>query len=148
MKRRRLVPGAANELVVATPDVAFEWTLGVADGKLYFAMLNPGSPRTVSLASVPVDRPEDAGAAQPRVHVPAVALDTWYPAVVDGKCVYTGGPGGVKRVNVEDGTVQTLIEGHPVSGDTTVLYNRFVATDGRYLYWADYGGDRVVRWSR
>jgi hypothetical protein len=148
MKRRRLVPGAANELVVATPDVAFEWTLGVADGKLYFAMLNPGSPRTVSVASVPVDRPEDAGAAQPRVHVPAAALDTWYPAVVDGKCVYLGGPGGVKRANLEDGTVQTLIEGHPVPGDTTVLYNRFVATDGRYLYWADYGGDRVVRWGR
>jgi hypothetical protein len=82
------------------------------------------------------------------VHVPAAALDTWYPAVVDGKCIYFGGPGGVKRANLEDGTVQTLIEGHPVPGDTTVLYNRFVATDGLYLYWADYGGDRVVRWSR
>jgi hypothetical protein len=29
MKRRRLVPGAANELVIATPDVPFAWTLGV-----------------------------------------------------------------------------------------------------------------------
>jgi hypothetical protein len=51
-------------------------------------------------------------------------------------------------VSLDDGKTQQLIEGHPVPGDATVLWSRFLATDGRYLYWADHGGDRIVRWSR
>jgi hypothetical protein len=80
---------------------------------------------------------------QPRVYIASLG-QSFGDAILDGKCAYSGGPAGVTRVNLEDGKVQQLIEGRPVPGDMTVMGSRLLATDGRYLYWADNGGDRVV----
>jgi hypothetical protein len=150
VKRRALVPGATNEIIWAAPDVPYSWPIGVSAGRVYFSVVaspDPPSP-TYSIESMPATPPEaDAGTAQPRVHVTSTEL-TFGDAILDGKCVYSGGPMGVTRANLEDGTVRRLIEGRPVPGDTTVSQSRFLATDGRSLYWADNGGDRVVRWSR
>ncbi len=149
LKRRALTSGAANELVWAAPDVPFMWLIGVSGGRVYFSVIASSSaPRTFSIESVPASpAAADGGSAQPRVHVASTAL-TFGEAVLDGKCVYAGDPRGVTRANLEDGTVQQIIAGHPVQGDATLFGTQFLATDGRYLYWADNGGDRVVRWRR
>jgi hypothetical protein len=149
LKRRALVPGAVNDLVWAAPDVPYIWPVAVSAGRVYFSTMgNPGAPRTFSIESVPAaPAGTDGGTAQPRVHVASTAL-SFGDAILDGMCVYTGGPAGVTRANLEDGKVQQLIEGRPVPGDATVWGSRFIATDGRYLYWADNGGDRVVRWAK
>jgi hypothetical protein len=147
LKRRNLVPDAANELVWAAPDVPYIWPIGLSAGRFYFSVIaGTGTPRTFAVESVPLTG-ADGGAAQPRVHV-ASAPAPFVDAVVDGVCVYSAGPGGVVRANLDDGTLQPLAEGHPVAGDATIFGSRFLATDGRFLYWADYGGDLVVRWKR
>ena len=109
-------------------------------------MASPGPPRTYSIESVPIAAP-DGGSVPPRVHV-ASAAEPFADGIFDGKCVYSGGTAGVTRANIEDGTVKPLIEGHPVPGDMTVIGSQFLAADGRFLYWADNGGNRVVRWHR
>jgi hypothetical protein len=35
-----------------------------------------------------------------------------------------------------------------VANPASTLRHTNLATDGRYLYWAEYGGDRVMRWAR
>jgi hypothetical protein len=147
VKRRRLVPDAPNELVWAGPDVAYFWPIGIAAGRFYFSAIeNAGPPRTFAVESVPI-APGDGGVEPPRVH--AASLPTpFVDAVVDGACAYSASRTGVTRANLNEGKVQALVEGHPVAGDATILESRFLAMDGRFLYWADYGGDRVVRWKR
>ena len=149
IKRRALVPGAANEVLWAAPDVPYLWPIGVSAGRVYFSRVtSPDSPHTFSIESVPaVPAETDGGAVRPHVHVASAGLP-FGDGLLDGKCVYAGGPAGVTRANLEDGTVQPLIEGRPVPGDLTGLHSQFLATDGRFLYWADNGGDRVVRWRR
>jgi|HubBroStandDraft_1064217.scaffolds.fasta_scaffold88351_2 hypothetical protein len=151
LKRRALVPGASSEMVWTAPDVPLTWPIGISGGRLYFRMLADmaSSPRMFTIASVPAQPASaDGGAAPPpRVHVPP-SPQPFNDAILLGHCVYSGGPGGVVRADLDDGSVKTLIEGRPVPGDGTLLFTRLLASDGRSLYWADYGGDRVVRWTR
>jgi hypothetical protein len=149
LKRRALAAGAANELIWAAPDVPITWPIGVSAGRVYFSiMAHAGPPRTFSIESVPITPAgTDGGSAQPRVHV-ASTESSFSDGILDGTCVYSGGPAGVSRAHLEDGKVQKLIDGRPVPGDATAFGSRFLAADGRYLYWADNGGDRVVRWTK
>lgn len=148
LKRRPIVPGRASEMIWSAPTVPRAWPIGISDGRLYFSMVVSERPYQFSIASVPAaSAPADGGAAEPRVHV-ASSGRAFNDAILVGRCVYSGGPTGVARANLEDGRVQPLIEGHPPLGDATVAGSRFLATDGRFLYWADYGSNRVVRWSK
>lgn len=149
IKRRALTPGAPNEVIWAAPEVPYSWPIGVSAGRIYFSVVaNPGPPRTYAIQSLPATPAESEGGREPpRVHVTSAAR-SFGDAILDGKCAYSGGPSGVTRANLEDGSVRKLIEGRPVPGDATVFKSRFLGTDGHSLYWADNGGDRVVRWNR
>ena len=150
IKRRALVPGAPNEVVWPAPDVPFLGPIGIAGGRIFFSQgLNLRQPFVYSIESVPItpaaappsaSAVPDGGAPEPRVHVASMET-SFVNAILDGRCAYSGGAGGVTRANLEDGTVTRLIDGHPPAGDATVFGVTFLAADGRYLYWADYGDD-------
>jgi hypothetical protein len=149
LKRRSLVRGPLTEAVWAAPEVEQTWMLGISDGQAFFGILGGAPPRyTLSIASVPLgDGDGDGGKAQPQIHVPSAGL-AFREGILEGDCVYANAPDGVMRANLADASVQRLVEGHPVPGDATTAGSTFLATDGRFLYWADYGGDSILRWSR
>jgi hypothetical protein len=150
--RRALVPGATSEALWSAPDsTTYARAVGVSAGRVYFAMLvSPGPPPTFSIESAPAEA--DGGApAQVRVHVASMVVSTGGSpgeAILDGKCVYFGGPAGVTRANTQDGEVRQLVEALPGEGEAAAMGIRHLASDGRFLYWADASRDRILRWSR
>jgi hypothetical protein len=147
VKRRRLVPGAENELLWSSSEVPIYWPIGIVAGRFYFSTFESGGPRrTFTVESVPI-APPNGGPAPRTIHATALPVSL-VDAVVDGACAYSASGAGVTRVHLEDGRADPMVEGHPVAGDATIFGSRFIATDGRFLYWADYGGDRVVRWKK
>jgi hypothetical protein len=91
----------------------------------------------------------DAGGVDVRTHVPSAQFKFGGGRggpIFDGKCIYAGSYIGVSRVGIDDAKEQELISGprNQVPGTA----RSFLATDGRYLYWADYTRDRIVRWAR
>jgi hypothetical protein len=173
IKRRELVAGATNQIVWAgasqqegcratesaetdeqddsEPSDPYG-PMFVGSGRLFFTTVRAGPPRSITIQSVPAGTVDafaaDAGGVDVRTHVPSCDFKSgWgYHEVFDGKCVYSGSYAGLSRVDIDDAREQELI-----SGPTNVVPGSardFVATDGRYLYWADYTRDRIVRWAR
>jgi hypothetical protein len=151
LKRRSLVRGPAREVLWSEPRVPDVWAIGVAAGRVYFGRdAYPELRAKYAIASIAVPAPSigDAGGAPAEARVDVLSWDASFKGgILDGKCVYGGDPRGVTRANLEDGTVQKLIEGYPPP-DPALYHGHMMASDGRYLYWADSGGDRIVRWSR
>jgi hypothetical protein len=150
IKRRPLALGGASERVWASTN-GYAWPLGVAGGRLYFSTVDMGPPRTFALESVALDAAMPDGGAQARMEIASLQM-AFADGILDGHCLYMGTSRGVSRADIDDGKVQLLIEGpappRNVFDGSVMSYERFLATDGRYLYWADYLGDRIVRWSR
>jgi hypothetical protein len=150
IKRRALVPGATNEMVWAAPDL--RWPLLVDGGRLFFKTVHAGPPRSITIQSVPAGTlnasAADAGGVDVRTHVPSCQfkLGSGHRVFFDGKCVYSGSYLGLSRVDIDDGKEQELLSGPRNAVPASA--RDFVATDGRYLYWADYTRDRIVRWAR
>lgn len=151
IKRRALVPGATSEIVWAVPDTSYPSPMLVDSGRLFFSVRNSGPQRSFAVASVPAGTVNasaaDAGGVDVRTHVPSCQFTFGGGRpLFDGKCLYSGSYLGVSRVDIDDAKEQELISGPrniiPASAKS------FVATDGRYLYWADYTRNRIVRWGR
>jgi hypothetical protein len=152
IRRRALTVEATDELLWSAPDpTAYARVIGVSTGRVYFTSTAGSGPTpTFSIESVPAE-PDHAAPVQARAHVPSMVVSTGGApgeAILDGRCAYFGGPRGVTRANVDDGEVRQLVLGPSAESSVAMLGIRYLATDGQFLYWADYGRDRVVRWHR
>jgi hypothetical protein len=148
LKRRRLAPGPHTEMVWRAPDVSDVWVLDARGPDLFFAYMASGYPHfAVAIASLSFASTADAGLMEPQVYVTSAPLAV-RDGILAGHCVYGADSHGVVRVDLADGSVKSIYEGHIVAGDATASQSRVLAVDAAHLYYADYGGDRVVRWSR
>jgi hypothetical protein len=121
-------------------------------GELIYRM-DPASGRTStfdasSLIFIVAADSRDVFGATPVLDLVAIDLSSGQSRAVSRSSGWTTGSATRNLRAVVTRTVQPLIERRPVPGDLTGLHSQFLATDGRFLYWADNGGDRVVRWRR
>jgi hypothetical protein len=150
--RRELAPGAKAEIVQhLAPAKQPRWRrppiVRLVGGRAYFA-------HDEGLWSAPLD-----GSARPTRHAElgrGGALDL----LVEGGCLYWVTEHAISRVAVDGGapSAPEIIADEPTyqprggdvngSPDLVPAEGRYLATDGRFLYWPDTGGDRIMRAAR
>jgi hypothetical protein len=151
LERRPLQEGAQPEVLAhwtaGTVRGAFMPTIRLADGRAYFT-------RDDGIWSVPVQ-----GGAPAIRHV-AASVSKVIDLLVQGTCVYWADDRRINRARIgtdADAAPETLADeseyqwtraltdSDPRMASDTVLDRRVLASDGRFLYWADAGDERIMR---
>jgi hypothetical protein len=147
LERRPFQDGAKPEMLAHwTPSAvrgAFMPTIRIADRRAYFT-------REDGIWSVPVQ-----GGA-PAVRQVAASMSKTIDLLVQGACVYwaddrrinrarLGAPPEIVADESEYQWTRALSNSDPRSVSDSVLDRRILASDGRFLYWADAGDERIMR---
>jgi hypothetical protein len=141
--RRRLTPDAPIETVVRLERLPFQHTLKLANGRIYF-------PDKEAIWSAPVD-----GKGGPVRHV-FIGSGGTRDLLVERRCLYWTDGRAIKRAALDARGAGTS---EVIADDRSYLVGHFdtlgatafaidLATDGRFLYWADSRGGRLMRVGR
>jgi hypothetical protein len=144
-------------VVWGPPFSTHAWPITVSGGLVYFGFCDfHDSEAPCLVASVPAAPTPGGAAVEPHVYARLSIRDAWSTpgAVLDGPCFYEAARDSrVIRIDLRDGNVRVLFERKQDGAlkwawSDVPPWDASLATDERSLYWADYHGDRIVRWSR